>query len=69
MNYLGEDADPFQLPYEDVAPNISTFEQMRDVVCTRKIRPTLSPRWQNHPVRFEWTERETTTIRDREKKE
>jgi hypothetical protein len=25
---------------------------MRDVVCTRKIRPPISARWQNHPVRF-----------------
>lgn len=50
---LGEDADPFQVPYEDILPNNPTFEQIRDVVCTRKIRPSTSPRWQNHPVRLE----------------
>jgi hypothetical protein len=50
--FIENDADPYQVPYEDILPNNPTFDQMRDVVCTRKIRPPASPRWQNHSVRF-----------------
>ncbi|CAF0769750.1 unnamed protein product [Rotaria sp. Silwood1] len=44
------DVDSYQVPYEDILPSNPTFEQMRDVVCTRKIRPPPSPRWQSHPI-------------------
>lgn len=46
------DADPYQVPYEDITPNNPTFEQMREVVCIQKHRPPISPRWLSHPVRF-----------------
>ncbi|CAF1220165.1 unnamed protein product [Rotaria sordida] len=49
-NLNENDADPYQVPYEDILPNNPTFEQMRDVVCTRKIRPPPSPRWLTHPI-------------------
>jgi hypothetical protein len=48
-NVAENDADIYQLPYEDILPN-PTLEQIRDVVCVRKIRPTLSSRWQTHSV-------------------
>ncbi|CAF3885690.1 unnamed protein product [Rotaria sp. Silwood2] len=44
------DADPYQVPYEDILPNNPTPEQMRDVVCTKKTRPPPSSRWQTHPI-------------------
>jgi hypothetical protein len=50
--FVENDADAYQVPYEDILPNNPTFEQMRDVVCTRKIRPPTSARWLNHSVGF-----------------
>ncbi|CAF3722073.1 unnamed protein product [Rotaria sp. Silwood1] len=50
INSNENDADPYQVPYEDILPNNPIFEQMRDVVCTRKIRSPPSPRWQTHPI-------------------
>jgi len=44
------DADEYQVPYEDILPNNPTFDQMRDVVCTKKIRPPSSPRWQSESL-------------------
>ncbi len=55
--FLENDADKFQVPYEDILPANPSFDQMRDVVCTRKIRPTPSARWQSHPVRFFFNEK------------
>ena len=50
--FIENDADEYQVPYEDVLPTDPQPDQMRDVVCTRKIRPPTSPRWLNHPVGF-----------------
>ncbi|CAF1644214.1 unnamed protein product [Adineta ricciae] len=44
------DADSYQVPYEDILPNNPSTEQMREVVCTKKIRPPSSARWQTHPI-------------------
>jgi len=44
------DADPYLIPYEGVTPGNPSSEQMRDAVCTRKLRPEPSERWQQHPV-------------------
>jgi hypothetical protein len=44
------DADPYQLPYEDIYPSSPSIEQMCDAVCTKKIRPPTSERWLSNPV-------------------
>jgi hypothetical protein len=50
--FLADDADPYELPYQDILPNNPSFEQMREVVCVRKIRPLPSARWKNNPVKI-----------------
>lgn len=49
-SFLVNDADPYQLPYEDVLPNNPSFEQMHGVVYIKKLRPSSSARWTNNPV-------------------
>ncbi|CAF3663380.1 unnamed protein product [Rotaria socialis] len=44
------DADPYQLPYEDIYPSSPTIEQMCEAVCTKKIRPAISERWLTNPI-------------------
>ncbi|MCL4136981.1 UNVERIFIED_CONTAM: hypothetical protein GTU68_056602 [Idotea baltica] len=43
-------ADEAQLPYANLVPNDPSIEDMRLYVCEKNGRPTLSPRWQEHPV-------------------
>lgn len=50
LSRVENDADKYQVPYEDILPNNPTTEQMREVVCTKKIRPPPSARWQTHSV-------------------
>jgi hypothetical protein len=47
---IENDADVYQLPYEDILPHNPGFEQMYDVVCERQIRPFSSSRWETQPV-------------------
>ncbi|CAF0921387.1 unnamed protein product [Adineta ricciae] len=42
------DADPYQLPYENVLPNNPSFEQMHGIVYIKKLRPPSSTRWANN---------------------
>ncbi|CAF0739863.1 unnamed protein product [Didymodactylos carnosus] len=42
------DADEFQLPYQDMVTPDPSIEEMREVVCVKKLRPTASPRWQQN---------------------
>ncbi|CAF2121541.1 unnamed protein product [Rotaria magnacalcarata] len=44
------DADPYQLPYEDIYPSSPSIEQMCEAVCTKKIRPATSKRWLTNPI-------------------
>uniref|UniRef100_A0AC34FA07 Serine/threonine-protein kinase receptor n=1 Tax=Panagrolaimus sp. ES5 TaxID=591445 RepID=A0AC34FA07_9BILA len=36
---------PFRLSYDEYAPNDPTIEQMRNVVCELKLRPTFPEKW------------------------
>ena len=47
---IGNDADEYKLPYNDVVPHSPTFEKMQEIVCKRKIRPSISIRWKNNSV-------------------
>lgn len=42
--------DDYRLPYWDCVPNDPSFEDMKEIVCLRKIRPPLPPRWQSEEV-------------------
>ncbi|KAM4702935.1 bone morphogenetic protein receptor type-1A [Rhinophrynus dorsalis] len=37
--------EEYQLPYYDMVPNDPSFEDMREVVCIKCLRPTVSNRW------------------------
>ena len=45
-----DDAEEYQLPYDDVLNDNPTFENMYKIVCLDKHRPVISTRWQNHRV-------------------
>ena len=38
-------AEEFQLPYYDVVPSDPSLDDMKGVVCDKKIRPTCPNRW------------------------
>lgn len=46
-------AEPYAIPYHDVVGNDPDFEEMRQAVCVKNIRPTIPVRWENDPVSFE----------------
>ncbi|KAL4240968.1 Bone morphogenetic protein receptor type-1A [Mactra antiquata] len=37
--------DEQTIPYQDLVPSDPSFEDMKDVVCAQKIRPTIPTRW------------------------
>lgn len=45
-------AEPYAIPYHDVVGNDPDFEEMRQAVCVKNIRPTIPVRWENDPVSF-----------------
>lgn len=44
------DAETYQVPYEDYVPNSPTVDEIRDAVCNKKIRPQILPKWKSHPI-------------------
>ncbi|RZF49102.1 hypothetical protein LSTR_LSTR008388 [Laodelphax striatellus] len=43
-------AEDYALPYHDVVPSDPSFEDMYEVVCIRKLRPVIPPRWNENEV-------------------
>jgi len=43
--------EPYALPYHDVVSNDPSFEDMRLVVCVKRLRPVIPSRWDNDSVR------------------
>ncbi|EMP26535.1 Bone morphogenetic protein receptor type-1A [Chelonia mydas] len=37
--------EEYQLPYYDMVPNDPSYEDMREVVCVKRLRPVVSNRW------------------------
>ncbi|XP_032878449.1 bone morphogenetic protein receptor type-1B [Amblyraja radiata] len=37
--------EEYQLPYHELVPNDPTFEDMREVVCIKRLRPSFPNRW------------------------
>jgi hypothetical protein len=49
---IENDADVYELPYQNHLPHNPSFEQMHEIVCVKKLRPLPSPRWKTHPVQI-----------------
>jgi bone morphogenetic protein receptor type-1B len=44
------DVDDYQLPYFNCVPSDPSFEDMHEVVCIKRIRPHIPPRWESDEV-------------------
>lgn len=42
--------EEYQLPYYDMVPNDPSYEDMREVVCVKRLRPVVSNRWNSDEV-------------------
>lgn len=42
--------EDYALPYHDVVPSDPSFEDMYDVVCTKRMRPPIPERWQDEEI-------------------
>lgn len=42
--------EEYQLPYWDAVPSDPSYEDMREVVCVKGMRPTVSNRWNSDEV-------------------
>ena len=47
--YLGA-VDEQAIPYQDLVPSDPSFEDMKSVVCTGKVRPAIPNRWHKDDV-------------------
>ncbi|BES94511.1 Glutamine Synthetase [Nesidiocoris tenuis] len=46
----GLETDEYELPFYDVVPSDPSFEDMYLAVCTKRIRPHVPQRWNNHQI-------------------
>lgn len=44
--------EEYQLPYYDLVPTDPSYEDMREVVCIKKQRPSFANRWSSDEVCF-----------------
>lgn len=44
--------EEYQLPYYDLVPTDPSYEDMREVVCIKKQRPSFANRWSSDEVMF-----------------
>lgn len=42
--------EEYQLPYHDLVPTDPSYEDMREVVCIKKQRPSFANRWTSDEV-------------------
>lgn len=42
--------EEYQLPYYNMVPNDPSYEDMREVVCVKRLRPLVSNRWNSDEV-------------------
>lgn len=45
--------EEYQLPYHDLVPSDPSYEDMREIVCIKKLRPSFPSRWSGDEVRFQ----------------
>lgn len=43
--------EEYQLPYHDLVPSDPSYEDMREIVCLKKLRPSFPNRWTSDEVR------------------
>lgn len=48
--FLAGIVEEYQLPYYDMVPNDPSFEDMREVICVKHLRPVVSNRWNSDEV-------------------
>lgn len=44
--------EEYQLPYHDLVPTDPSYEDMREVVCIKRLRPSFPNRWTSDEVRY-----------------
>lgn len=42
--------EEYQLPYHDLVPTDPSYEDMREVVCIKRQRPSFANRWSSDEV-------------------
>lgn len=42
--------EEYQLPYYNMVPSDPSYEDMREVVCVKRLRPIVSNRWNSDEV-------------------
>lgn len=42
--------EEYQLPYYNMVPSDPSYEDMREVVCVKRLRPVVSNRWNSDEV-------------------
>lgn len=47
--------DPYEAPYQEYVKNDPSTEDMRKIVCERKVRPTIADRWAKYPPMRDYT--------------
>lgn len=50
ITYAPDAVSPYQAPFEDMVGQRPSLDLMKDIVVTRKLRPTLPAAWGNHQV-------------------
>ena len=45
--------EEYQLPYHDLVPSDPSYEDMREIVCLKRLRPSFPNRWSSDEVRLE----------------
>lgn len=48
--FLSGIVEEYQLPYYDLVPTDPSYEDMREVVCIKKQRPSFPNRWSSDEV-------------------
>lgn len=44
--------EEYQLPYHDLVPTDPSYEDMREVVCIKRLRPSFPNRWTSDEVKY-----------------
>lgn len=47
--------EEYQLPYYNMVPSDPSYEDMREVVCVKRLRPIVSNRWNSDEVSWSQT--------------
>jgi len=48
--FLSGIVEEYQLPYHDLVPSDPSYEDMREIVCIKRLRPSFPNRWSSDEV-------------------